>query len=370
MRHVLTTIRAGLLMLAVATGALAPAQAPAQAQPAEQAQTWPLTVFDRPFDDAGPSHPADYQPLQQAARPWQLCVLYPHLKDAYWLSVNFGMVEEARRLGVGFNLYEAGGYPNLSRQIAQLRECSDPKYDAVVIGTVSYAGLTPVIQVIARSKPVIAVVNDIDPTAITAKASVPWADMGRAAGAELARLHPKGSAPVNVLWFPGPEAGGWVAFIDRGFREALSESSARIVEVLYGDTGREAQAQLVEQAVAEDRDIDYFVGSGPMAEVAVSILRARGETGRIGLISTYMSHGVFRGIRRGRILAAPADSPVVQGRLGIEMAVRALEGKLTIRHAGPAIKVITPGNAQGFDRAANLAPASFLATFFVQGKAR
>lgn len=333
---------------------------------AAAAETWPLQVFATPFQDDGPSYRLDYTPLSQATRPWHLCVLYPHLKDAYWLSVNYGMVEEAKRLGVGFNLFEAGGYPNLARQIAQLRECTDPKYDAVVVGTVSYAGLTPVLSVLARSKPIIAVVNDIEPTTIAAKASVPWLEMGRATGLELARRHPKGSAPVNVAWFPGPKGAGWMTIIDEGFLQAISESSARIVEVLYGDTGREAQAQLVEQLMAEGKDIDYLVGSGPMAEVAVSILRARKDGARIGVLSTYMSHGVFRGIRRHRILAAPTDSPVVQGRLGIEMAVRALEGKLSIRHAGPAIETITAQNAETFDRAASLAPANFLATFFMR----
>lgn len=331
--------------------------------PGARAETWPLQVFRTPFDDSSPSYRLEYQPLQKAAKHWRFCVLYPHLKDAYWLSVNYGMVEESRRLGVRFDLFEAGGYPNLARQLAQLRDCADPKYDAVIIGTVSYSGLTPTLTEIARKKPVIAVVNDIEPGPIAAKASVPWRDMGRAAGLELARRHPAGSPPVRVAWFPGPKGAGWVRFVDEGFRAGIAGSSARIVQVLYGDTGREAQAQLVERLLAEPGHLDYLVGSGPMAEVAISILRVRGELGRTRIISTYISHGVFRGIIRGRILAAPTDSPVVQGRLGIEMAVRAAEGKLTIRHAGPAIQTVTPETAEQFDRASSLAPASFVATF-------
>ncbi|MTH64060.1 hypothetical protein [Paracoccus shanxieyensis] len=88
--------------------------------------------------------------------------------------------------------------------------------------------------------------------------------------------------------------------------------------------------------------------------------------GKTGIISTYMSHGVFRGIRRGRIISAPADAPVIQGKLGIEMAVRALEGKLSVTHAGPAIQTVTSQTADRFDRAANLAPASFLPTFSLE----
>ena len=350
---------APVLLLALALAALLPSLA--------RAETWPLQVFSRPFDDDSPATRLDYVPLAHAARPWTLCVLYPHLKDAYWLSVNYGMVQEARRLGVRFELFEAGGYPNLDRQIAQLRGCADSRYDAVVVGTVSYDGLTPVLRDLARQKPIIAVVNDIEPGPITAKASVPWREMGRAAGLELARRHPGGSPPVSVAWFPGPRGAGWVGFVEAGFRAAIAGSAVRVTRVLFGDTGREAQAQLVEQLLAEGPPPDYLVGSGPMAEVAISILRARDELGRVGIISTYLSPGVFRGLLRGRILAAPTDSPVVQGRLGIELAVRALEHSLTLHHAGPAIVTVTPETTGYFDHSGSLAPPDFVARFSYPG---
>ena len=169
-----------------------------------RAEIWKLEARSVPFDDSSPAVPIDYIPIDHAAKPWRFCVLYPHLKDAYWLSVNYGMVEEARRLGVAFDVFEAGGYPNLSRQIDQLKGCASDEFDAVILGTVSYSGLTAEVERIARLKPVIAAVNDIDDSGITAKASVPWTEMGAAAGRFLAQRHPKGSPPVNIAWFPGP----------------------------------------------------------------------------------------------------------------------------------------------------------------------
>ncbi|SED28118.1 monosaccharide ABC transporter substrate-binding protein, CUT2 family [Rhodobacter sp. 24-YEA-8] len=323
---------------------------------------WSLLVHDRPMDDASPTHPLSYQPLDHAAQPWQLCILYPHLKDSYWLSVNHGMAEEARRLGVGFTLYEAGGYPNLARQIEQAEACVAAGADALIIGTVSYDGMTPVLTRIARTMPVIAAVNDIAPEGISAKASVPWREMGAAAGKALAARHPKGSAPVSVAWFPGPEGAGWVRFVDEGFRAALADSSARITEVRHGDTGREEQVLLIEDVLEATPWPDYLVGSGPMAEAAVSILRARGRDD-VGIVSDYMTHAVHRGILRGKILAAPSDFPVLQGRLAVEMAVRAIEGKLDIRHAGPAIVTVTPETIRSYDADATLAPADFAPVF-------
>lgn len=55
-----------------------------------------------------------------AAGAEKLCALYPHLKDSYWLSVNYGMVEEARKLNLNLRVMEAGGYPNHHKQQQQI----------------------------------------------------------------------------------------------------------------------------------------------------------------------------------------------------------------------------------------------------------
>lgn len=334
---------------------------PAGGSHAEEA--WPLQARAIPFDDSSPGKPIRYVPLERAERPWRICVLYPHLKDAYWLSVNFGMVEEARRLGVAFDVFEAGGYPNLTRQIDQLKGCAGPQFDAVILGPVSFDGLTATVVEIAAEKPVIAAVNDMADQGITAKASVPWHEMGAAAGRLIANRHPLGSEPVNVAWFPGPEGAGWVAFVEQGFRSELARSSAVLVATKFGDTGLEQQVLLVEDALDETPKIDYIVGSGPTAEAAVSILRARGLTGQVKIVSTYLSHAVYRGIKRGRILAAPTDFAAVQGRLSVEMAVRAIEKRLTVVHAGPRIQLVTPDTIDSIGAAGSLAPASFVPVF-------
>ena len=132
----------------------------------------------------------------------------PHLKDSYWLSVNYGMVEEAKRLGVALRVVEAGGYPNLERQIAQITECARDA-DILALGAVSFDGLTEAVLAISQQIPVLAVVNDIADPGISAKAAVSWVTMGAVTGAYLASLHPAGTPPVKVAWFPGPRQSQW-----------------------------------------------------------------------------------------------------------------------------------------------------------------
>ena len=328
-----------------------------------RSEVWRLETWSTPFDYSSDSRIIDYQPTTKASREWHLCISYPHLKDAYWLNVNYGMVQEVRRLGIAFTLVEAGGYPNLERQRQQIEQCTREGADALIVGTVSYRGLHQSIVRIAETLPVFSTVNDIEDTGITAKSGVSWTTMGRVAGEYLAQRHPAGSEPVTVAWFPGPQGAGWVDFIETGFKRGLQDSVVEIVVTKWGDTGKEIQRTLVQEVLESHPNVDYIVGNALMAEAAISTLRNRKLENQIKILSTYFTPAVYRGIRRGRILAAPTDAPVMQGRISIDQAVRFLEGRDIVKHAGPQIRMIDQFNWQQIDISESLAPPSFLPTF-------
>ena len=273
------------------------------------------------------------------------------------------MVEEAKRLGIAFTLVEAGGYLNLERQRQQIKQCTSEGADALIIGTVSFQELSETIVEISQQMPVLATVNDIDDIGITAKSGVSWETMGRVTGEFLARNHPAGSKPVKVAWFPGPQGAGWVDFIEKGFRKGLADSAVDVVVTKWGDTGKEIQRTLVQEVLESIPEVEYFVGNALMAEAAISTLRNRKLEEKIKIVSTYFTPAVYRGIRRGRILAAPTDAPVMQGRISMHQAVRILEGREFIRHAGPQIQMIDENNWQEFKVEDSLAPPSFLPAF-------
>src|SRR6185295_14044371 len=114
---------------------------------------------------------------------------------------------------------------------------------------------------------------------------------------------------------------------NKGFMEAVKDSDIEVVDTKYGDTGKEVQLKLVEDTLEANPDIKYIVGTSPTAEAAIGLLRDRGLEDKIKVLSYYFTPPVYEGIKDGRIMAAPTDSPVVQGRVAIDQAVRALEGK-------------------------------------------
>lgn len=326
-----------------------------------------VDVWDPPFNMESPRKQVDYVPLEKASKPWDICVSFPHMKDAYWLAVNYGIVEEAKREGVSIQLVEAGGYTNLNTQISQIEDCVARGADAVIIGAISYDGLNNVVQQVrAKGVPVVDVINGMSSPELSAKSLVSFGEMGAKAGAYLAEKHPAGSKPVKVAWFPGPAGAGWVEAGNKGFRDAIAGSALEVVETKYGDTGKEVQLKLIEDTLEAHPDIEYIVGTAVTAEAAVGLLRARDLADKIKVVSYYFTPGVFQGIRRGLIMAAPTDSTVIQGRIAVDQAVRILEGKDYLKHVGPRLYVVDSETVKTFDRDAALAPMDFRPTFSVK----
>jgi periplasmic protein TorT len=312
----------------------------------------------------GKNRVIEYTPLKKAARDWSICAAFPHMKDSYWLAVNFGLSNEVKRLGVQMRLYEAGGYDNLPAQIKQIETCTEEGADGVIIGAISYDGLDALVARLHRQGiPVVDLVNGMSSDKIAARSLVSFEEMGFRAGEYIARLHPKGGRSAKVAWFPGPQAAGWVQDGERGFRRALADSAAEIIAVRYGDTGRTAQAALIGEVLDERADIDYIAGTAVTAGAAVKLLRIRGLNHRIKVVSYYFTPEVYREIKRGHILCAPTDSPVIQGRIAVDQMVRILENKPYREKVGPHIDVIDKDNVGSFDRETSLAPSGFRATY-------
>ncbi|MBW3096820.1 TMAO reductase system periplasmic protein TorT [Pseudohoeflea coraliihabitans] len=356
MKSLLMAMTASAVVLGTAGGAAA-----------ENWYPYSVEVWDPPFNMESPRSSADYVPLEKASKAWEICISFPHMKDAYWLAVDYGATEEAKRLGVKANVVEAGGYTELNTQISQIEDCVSAGADAVIIGAISYDGLNNVVTELAEKDiPVIDVINGISSDKIAAKSLVSFGEMGAKAGAFLAELHPEGGDAARVAWFPGPAGAGWVEAGNTGFQKAIEGSAVELVDTKYGDTGKEAQAKLVEDTLEAYPDLDYIVGTAVTAEAAVPILRARGLTDQVKIVSYYYTPGVDQGISRGQILAAPTDSTVVQGRIAVDQAVRILEGKDYQKHVGPALYVVTQENHGDFDSASTLAPGGFRPVFSVE----
>ncbi|MGR5062468.1 TMAO reductase system periplasmic protein TorT [Photobacterium sp. DNB22_13_2] len=331
-----------------------------------------VIAYTPPFEADKQAKHIQYQPLDKASKPWKLCAVYPHLKDSYWLSVNYGMVEHAKKLGVELKVLEAGGYPNLDKQQSQLADCREWHADAIILGTVDSLAYENRLTQLTDDIPVFATINYLDTSnqdsndKVIARVGVDWYQMGYSTGEFLAKRHPSGSGMVNVALLPGPQKRGGTKPVVQGFYDATEGSDIHIVTTLWADHSKELQRNLIQQLLASEQHFDYIVGGAVSAEVAISELRAKDLNKETKILSTYLSHGVYRGLLRGKILFAPTDKMAQQAMLSVDQAVRYLEGKPLKKDLAPILALLTPENLDSKVIAESLSPAEFRPVFHVE----
>jgi protein TorT len=326
-----------------------------------------VDVWAPPFNDQRQREQKLYTPLERAQKKWRIRIFIPHLKDDYWLGVNYGLIHEARRLEVSLSIFEAGGYNRLDVQRRQIETAIAANPDGLIIGAISLDGLNDLVKkAVDKGIPVLDLINGISSPHIAARTAVSFWDMGFQAGSYLRVLQEKSGQPIKMAWFPGPDGAGWVKAGDGGLRSAIEGSAVEILDTRYGDTGSAAQTRLIEAALNRYADdLNCIVGTAVTAEAAVKIIRRRGLADRINLLSYYYSPGVHRGIRRGDITAAPSDLTVLQARIAVDVMVRILEKKDYYKHAAPRVTVVDRGNIRSWDSSTTLAPRGFRPIFSI-----
>lgn len=272
-----------------------------------------------------------------------VCVLVPHFKDEYWLSVGYGLEQEARRHDIDPLFFEAGGYRARRAQIEQLDDCAARGVDAILIGAVTsdHPDLLAAIERLSDQVPIFGLVNELRSDRLSGRIGVDWAQMGSVLGEYLAAQYPATSAPQRAVLISGPEESGWTGPLEHGLRDGLTGSSIEIVAVFGGDTGLRQQLALVEDALGAFPDIDILIGSAPAVEAAIGLTGATGGPVDIRLASTYISHTIKRSLMNGRVLAVPFDDPLQQGALAIRQVQEVLDHHRDAGLDGPEILLVS-----------------------------
>lgn len=296
--------------------------------------------------------PGTYSALPRAASPWRICVLLPHARDKYWWGVSWGLMEEAERLGVRIGIYQAGGYEFLDVQRTQFTSCMQQRADAIVLGAISAEGLNKEIG-LARAKgiPVIDLVNGVTSKAVAARSLVDFGDMAAAALRYLAA--DAGGRPVKVLWLPGPRDAGWVNDAESTLRQRLAGLKIELVHGGYAPPDASSQMALVRRHW--EAAPDYVLGNAVAAEAAATYAHYQGR-GVAKVISYYATEPVVELVRMGRVLAAPSDGTILQARISLDLAVRAIEKKPHPYRVSPAIEVLDAASVRHYDMSRLLAP--------------
>lgn len=335
----------------------------AHSSSAADAKWWPLKVYDV---TSGTPTPADYAPLEKADKPYNLCVLFPHMKDSFWVAVAYGIVTEAKAIGVNMTLYEAGGYENLPKQLSQFDDCMASGADAIIIGAISEAGVSKKFgEAKAKGIPVVGSANPTSIGALPAAVFVDFKQMGAMTGEALVKSLKSGDK-ADVVTFPGPAGSGWAESFNDGFKSAATKSpDVKILGEKFGDTGVAVQLQLLQDALQAYPTMNVVWGSAPTAEAAIGAVAESGRSD-IKIISSYENQALLDALKRGDIMAFATQYPVAEGAVAVDQAVRLLEKKPVMTLVQPMPQVVEKGAEDKVNVGLVLAPSDWTPVYSVK----
>jgi protein TorT len=317
---------------------------PVRAQPVAPVTKFapiPIQSIFRPLqpngtaDDAlasGRVVPGTYAMAAPAGKRWRIAFLFPHLKDPYWIGCSYGVISEARRLGVAVDILPADGYDDLSGQLRKMDEAIAAGYDAIVISPISMTfNNASIAKARAAGIPVFELANDSRSDDLVIKVTSSLRGMGLEATRWVIRdAQQRGLKSINIALLPGPLGAGWVkGEVDRT-RIAAQEAPIKvhILDIRYGDSGDKVQSRLAAQVLAKNGGrLDYIIGCTACAPAAYLPLRNAGLRDKIRLVAYDLTGDIATMIRKKEIYAAVDTKGVSQARVAINAAVNMLEGR-------------------------------------------
>jgi len=281
---------------------------------------------------SGRSVAGTYPMAQPASKVWRIAFIFPHLKDPYWIGCSYGVISEARRLGIAVEIFPADGYNDLVGQLRRMEESMAAKFDALVISPISLTGNnTAIAKARALGIPIFELANDSTSDDLTIKVTTSL----RAMGLDAMRwviddAQKRGLKAINVALLPGPAEAGWVKGEVEGSQEAARTAPIKvnIVDIRYGDSDRIEQSQLAAQLLARHgSQLDYILGCTGCAPAARLPLQEAGLSGKIRVVAYDLTREIAGLIRDGQIYAAADTKGVSQARVVTNAAVNYLEGR-------------------------------------------
>jgi ABC-type sugar transport system substrate-binding protein len=295
-----------------------------------------------------------------SAEKGEIAVMLPAAGDPYFKLKSFGYIDEGKKQGYDVNIYDAGGYGNLSRQVSQIEDVIQRKVSAIVLVPASSDGTVPVVEkAIAAGIPVI---NDgiaTNSPKVTGFVGEDSYVMGELLGLYIAeKLGGKG----NIAMLAGPGGLDLTNYRVNGFKDYIAlYPGLKVVAEKFTGTSSAETMNVMQDFLQAHPDINaVYTFNGPIAVGAVQALRAAGKKPGDVIISTMdLEVETDRMIRDGWIQVTVVSQPVEMARLAVRRAIEAAEGKEIPAETLTQESMITKATLAGVDLSGQEVPAGW-----------
>lgn len=284
----------------------------------------------------------------------------PDLSQSFWISMAYGVDDEAKKAGVRIVKVNAGGDANVNQQISQIQDLVQRRVNAIIVGATNGDAVRPVVErAVAAKIPVIGLSSIPNTPKISAAVGADHYGMGRLQAQCLAEAM-GGSGKVGMM--AGPAGQSWADDRAKGFRETVAKEFPKleiITESRLADN-RNAALRTTEDWVQRFPDLTgVYSATDDIGAGVVAALKAAGKLGDVKVSSSNLSPTAEQLLGNGEFVCVSIQQIVLQGREAVRQAIRAAKGEPTTRNVATPAILVTRENLATVNLAEVQAPSGY-----------
>ncbi|MET7452438.1 substrate-binding domain-containing protein [Streptomyces sp. NPDC005574] len=267
------------------------------------------------------------------------------LNNPFFVQIRSGAQAEAKRLGVDLTVTDAQN--DASQQANQLQNFTSEGIASIIVNPVDSDAAGPSVRSANKADiPVVGVdrgVNNAETAALVASDNVEGGKLG--ARALAGKLGGKGT----IVILQGQAGTSASRERGAGFAAGLKEyPGIKVVAEQPADFDRTKGLDVMTNLLQAHPDIDgVFAENDEMALGAVKALGAKAGTS-VQVVGFDGTPDGLKAVADGTLYASVAQQPTQLGRIAVDNAVRAAEGKKVEKTVKVPVKVVTKQNVAGF----------------------
>lgn len=284
----------------------------------------------------------------------------PSLSESFWISMVYGVKQEAKKRGVNVVVTSAGGDANANQQISQIQNLMQRKVDALIVGATDGDAVKPVVdQAAQQGVPVVGVSSTPNTDTLASAVYTDNVGMGKIQADCLGKaLH--GQGQVGVLG--GPAGQSWADMRLQGFKDALSKSypGVKIVATSRLADNRNAALTTVQDWVQRFPQLNgIYSATDDIGSGAVDGMQSAHRLDRVRITSSNFSPAAEQLLKNGSFVCVSVQKIVEQGRQSVIQALNAIQHKPVKKTVITSVLELTKGNFADTDFGPIRAPVGY-----------
>ena len=247
------------------------------------------------------------------------------LDNPFFVDLKDGAEAKAAELGVSLRVVDAQDDP--ARQLSGIEDLIARNVDLILVNPTDSAAVVPAILAANRAGiPVITIDRSADGGEVAAYIASDNVLGGKMAGEFIAELLGGKGKVVEIEGIPGTNA---ARERGQGFNEAMANyPEMEVVARQEAGFDRAKGLTVMENILQAQPEIDaVFCHNDEMALGAIIAIQAAGRADKIKVVGFDATDDAVAAVKEGRMLATVAQQPRLMGALGVEYALKVLQGE-------------------------------------------